>query len=62
MDGGIIRVVRNNTVVLGLGVPSLVCSVGVQCMIVEAEQGVDISGITFEAGYLLSDSLLQVGL
>lgn len=51
-----------DTIVYGLGVPTLVCQSGT-CMNVSAEQGVKLAGILFEAGTKTSpnQALLQVG-
>ena len=61
LDGGVINVTQNNTIVLGLGVPSLVCTNKVGCIVVSAEQGVQLAGLTFDAGYNPTPNLLQVG-
>ena len=60
-DGGSINITKNDTIVLGLGLPSLVCTSGDSCINVSAEQGVQISGVTFDAGYKLTPNLLQIG-
>jgi hypothetical protein len=57
----VINITRNNTIVLGLGIPSLVCSNPIGCINVSANAGVDLSGFILEAGYNLTPSLLQIG-
>ncbi|HLX53930.1 MAG TPA: hypothetical protein VKR58_08310 [Aquella sp.] len=48
-------------VVLGLGLPSLVCINPTGCMHVNATFGVNLAGFTMDAGYNLTPSLLQIG-
>jgi hypothetical protein len=57
-----ILVTRPDTVVLGLGFPTLIPSHGNSSMTVANAQGVLISGIIFDAGPKNSSVLLQVGL
>jgi len=57
-----IFVLRPDTVVLGLGFPTLVPQRGNASMIVANVPGVKLSGIIFDAGPLNSPVLLQVGL
>jgi hypothetical protein len=57
-----IFVIRPDTVVLGLGFPTLVPQRGNASMIVANVPGVKLSGIIFDAGPLNSRVLLQVGL
>jgi len=57
-----ILVTRPDTVVLGLGFPTLVPRNGTAAMQVLLPQGVKISNIIFDAGPKKSASLLQVGL
>lgn len=57
---GTINVTQKDTVVLGLGIPALVCMQG-PCMNVEVEQGVKLAGLTLDAGYNETDHLLRVG-
>src|SRR5215469_14901525 len=52
---------RPDTVVLGLGFPTLVPTDGVTAMTVADVPGVKLSGILFDAGPLNSPALLQVG-
>jgi len=61
LDGGTINVSKDNTIVLGLGLPSLVCTNDAGCIHVTANGGVDLAGLTLEAGYKLTPSLLQIG-
>jgi hypothetical protein len=56
-----IRVKRDDTVVLGLGIPTLVPQNGVAAMRVDDVAGVALSGLLFDAGPLNSPVLLQVG-
>jgi len=56
-----IRVTRANTVVLGLGLATLRPRYGASAMEVSDVDGVDISGILFDAGPVSSPTLLQVG-
>ncbi len=52
---------RGDTVVLGLGFPSLAPVSGRTAMRIEAEGGVIVSGILIDAGERESETLLQVG-
>ena len=56
-----IKVKRPDTVVLGLGFPTLVPQNGVVAMTVADVPGVDVSGLLFDAGPVNSPVLLQVG-
>jgi len=56
-----ITVKRSDTVVLGLGYPTLVPNNGVVAMSVADVSGVKISGLMFDAGPVNSPVLLQVG-
>jgi hypothetical protein len=56
-----INVTRPDTVVLGLGFPTLIPDNGVVSMNVARAQGMMISGIIFDAGTTTSPVLLQVG-
>ena len=56
-----IEVTRPDTVVLGLGFPTLVPANGIVAMQVASVQGVKLSGMIFAAGPLRSPVLLQVG-
>jgi hypothetical protein len=56
-----IRVTRADTVVLGLGFPTLMPQNGVIPMTVASPKGVSISGILFDAGETNSPALLVVG-
>ncbi len=56
-----IKVKREDTIVLGLGFPTLVPQNGVVPMTVSDVPGVDISGLLFDAGSVSSPVLLQVG-
>ncbi len=56
-----IEVTRPDTVVLGLGFPTLVPANGIIAMRVASVQGVKLSGMIFAAGPVRSPVLLQVG-
>jgi hypothetical protein len=56
-----IKVKRADTVVLGLGFPTLVPQGGIVPMTVGDVPGVDVSGLIFDAGPVNSPVLLQVG-
>jgi hypothetical protein len=56
-----IAVKRADTVVLGLGMATLTADKGAIAMTVADVQGVDIAGLTFDAGTVNSPTLLQVG-
>ena len=56
-----IKVTRKNTVLMGLGMPSLVPLNGKAAMEVSDVDGVTISGILLDAGAQRSEVLLQVG-
>jgi hypothetical protein len=56
-----LRVTRANTVVLGLGFPTLVPDNGVDAMVVSDVDGVRLAGLLFDAGTVNSASLLVVG-
>jgi hypothetical protein len=56
-----IEVTRPDTVVLGLGIPTLIPEHGHVAMNVAAEHGVLLSGLLFDAGADRSPVLLQVG-
>ncbi|MBA2284677.1 MAG: adenylyl cyclase [Ktedonobacteraceae bacterium] len=56
-----IEVTRPNTVVLGLGFPTLIPDNGNMSMKVESARGVSLSGLLFDAGPKNSPVLLQVG-
>jgi hypothetical protein len=56
-----IEVTRPNTVVLGLGFPTLVPQTGTAAMQVASVPGVKLSGMIFDAGPVNSPALLEVG-
>jgi hypothetical protein len=56
-----IRVKRPDTIVLGLGLATIDVQNGVVPMTVEKPQGVEISGLVFDAGPVSSPALLRVG-
>src|SRR5947208_1169690 len=56
-----IKVKRADTVVLGLGMATLAAQNGVVPMTVADVPGVEISGLTFDAGAINSPALLRVG-
>jgi len=56
-----LQVTRANTVVLGIGFPTLVPDNGVNAMTVADVDGVKIAGLLFDAGTVNSQALLTVG-
>ncbi|MEI7731675.1 MAG: fibronectin type III domain-containing protein [Verrucomicrobiota bacterium] len=56
-----LRVTKPNTIILGLGVPSLVETSGLPAISVADVDGVTIAGLTLEAGAVNSASILEVG-
>jgi hypothetical protein len=56
-----IRVTRANTVVTGIGFPTLIPTGGVEALNVADVDGVKVSGLTFDAGTTNSPTLLSVG-
>ncbi len=56
-----IEVTRPDTVVLGLGFPTLVPENGIASMTVASAKGIMLSGLLFDAGVTNSPVLLQVG-
>jgi hypothetical protein len=56
-----INVTRANTVVLGIGYPTIVPDNGVDAMHVSDVDGVKLGGLLFDAGTVNSQNLLQVG-
>src|SRR5262249_15019106 len=56
-----LRVTRADTIVLGLGVPSLVPTKGLPVLSVADVGGVKIAGLILDAGPVQSASLLEVG-
>jgi len=56
-----IKVNKANTVVLGLGLATLVSTTGKPCIIVGNVDGVRVASILFQAGQVQSTSLLQWG-
>jgi len=56
-----LRVERKDTVVYGLGFATLRPTTGKTVMHIEDVDGVDVSGVLFDAGLQLSPSLLEVG-
>ncbi|HEX6699920.1 MAG TPA: coagulation factor 5/8 type domain-containing protein [Gaiellaceae bacterium] len=59
--GQTIKVKRPDTIVLGLGMPTLDAQNGVVPMTVADVKGVEISGLIFDAGPVNSPALLRVG-
>ena len=57
-----IRVTRANTIVLGLGLATLLANNGVTALSVADVDGVEIAGLLIEAGPVNSPILMQVGL
>jgi len=56
-----IRVKRADTIVLGIGFPTLVPNNGIVAMSISNVSGVKLSGVIFDAGLVNSPVLLQVG-
>lgn len=56
-----IQVNNANTVVLGLGIATLVSAAGKPCLIVGNVDGVRVAGILFQAGPVKSTTLFQWG-
>lgn len=56
-----LRVTGPNTVVLGLGYPTLIPDNGSVAMMVSDVDGVEVGGILFQAGPINSPNLLQIG-
>jgi hypothetical protein len=56
-----IKISRPDTVVFGLGYPTLIPDTGQPAMVVSDVDGIKLSGILFEAGKVDSPSLLQIG-
>jgi hypothetical protein len=56
-----ILVTRPDTIVMGLGYPTLIPSTAIPAMIVSDVDGVKVSGIIFDAGPSASPALLEVG-
>ncbi|GAA3542948.1 RICIN domain-containing protein [Amycolatopsis ultiminotia] len=56
-----VHVTRPDTVVLGLGIPTLVPDDGITAMDVDDVDGVKIAGLLVDAGTTNSDTLMQVG-
>ena len=56
-----ILVTQPDTIVMGLGFPSLVPTNGNPTMVISDVNGVKVSGIIFDAGTTASPSLLQIG-
>lgn len=56
-----IRVINPNTILLGLGLPTLIPDNGQSAMIISDVDGVQVAGILFDAGTVSSATLLQVG-
>jgi len=56
-----INVTRPDTVVLGLGFPTLIPDNGIVAMTVASAKGMMLSGLLFDAGAVTSPALLQVG-
>ncbi|EFH80611.1 secreted protein [Ktedonobacter racemifer DSM 44963] len=55
-------VMHPDTVVLGLGFPTLIPDNGNEAMTVSSAKGISISGVIFDAGAKTSPALLQVGI
>ncbi|GGN20240.1 hypothetical protein FHR83_001978 [Actinoplanes campanulatus] len=56
-----IRVTRANTVVTGIGFPTLIPTGGVEALNIADVDGIKVSGLTFDAGTTNSPTLMSVG-
>jgi hypothetical protein len=56
-----LRVTRPDTIVLGLGYPTLVPQTGAPALVISDVDGVKVGGLIFDAGPVQSTTLLQVG-
>jgi hypothetical protein len=56
-----IRIMRSNTVVLGLGYATLIPATAAPAMVISDVAGVKLAGLIFDAGPVNTPSLLQVG-
>ncbi|HHT96848.1 MAG TPA: coagulation factor 5/8 type domain-containing protein [Clostridiales bacterium] len=56
-----LEVKNPNTIILGIGYPTLIATNGNECMVVSDEGGINIAGILFDAGAIESENLLIVG-
>ena len=56
-----ILVTRPDTIVMGLGYPTLIPSSGQPAMVVSDVSGIKVAGIIFDAGTVASPALLEVG-
>ncbi|MGL5849855.1 MAG: hypothetical protein ACRCZD_03640 [Phycicoccus sp.] len=56
-----LRITRPGTVVTGIGFPTLVPQNGIEALNVADTDGVNISGLTFDAGVVNSPTLMSVG-
>ncbi len=56
-----IRVTNPNTIIFGLGHPSLVADTGKPIMLLSDVNGIQVAGLLFDAGPQASPTLLQVG-
>jgi len=59
--GGPLEVTQPDTVILGLGMPTLIPQHGAPAMNIHPDQGVLVSGVIFDAGPQGGESLLDVG-
>lgn len=58
-----INVTQADSLILGLGMPSVVCETEKPCIAVigNAEKGTQIAGMIFDAGYKLTSTMVQIG-
>ncbi|STX27966.1 Uncharacterised protein [Legionella beliardensis] len=56
-----LRVTQANTIIYGLGLPTLVSDTGQPAMVVSDVDGVQLAGLIFDAGPIFSPTLLQIG-
>jgi autotransporter-associated beta strand protein len=56
-----LRVTRPDTIILGLGYPTLIPQTGAPALVISDVDGVKVGGLLFDAGPVLTPALLQVG-
>ena len=56
-----IKVTNANTIILGLGFPTLVADKGVPALLINDVQGVQVAGLLIDGGQISAPTLLQVG-
>ena len=56
-----LQVTRPDTIILGLGYPTLIPQTGAPALVISDVDGVKVAGLLFDAGPVQSTTLLQVG-